>query len=644
MSTRIADADRVLRLCVVAALAFGPVFAAPPASALEIFGLRLFERQDAEEDDTFIGTPQPYTVEFTVSGDDEEIESDLKNASSLWADREEPAAGVAGLVAKARGDYRRLLDALYGQARYGGTISITLDGREASDLLPDVELADPAAVRVTIDPGPLFHFERAQIVNKAPPTTNRDDHVADPAEEGFRVGEPARSGAIVGAGRLASEAWRHQGYAKAEVAERRIVAAHDTETIDATIRVEPGAYAVFGPVTVSGTERMDPAFVARQTGITPGTEYDPDDMKKANDRLARLDVFSSSRLQEAETVGPDGRLPIEVIVQERPPRRFGVGGSYSTLDGLGFEAYWLHRNLFGRAERLRVEGRVSGLGETFKPDELTYRVGTTFTKPGIYTPETDFVASVYGEREVLDAYTRTGVSGRIGFTHRFSEELSARLFATGGYNHFNDDIFGERDFVTAGFLGGITYDTRDNAANATRGIFTELTVTPFYEFEYGNAAASVVAEARAYYSLDEESRFVLAGRVKAGALFDPPIAETPPDKLFFAGGGGSVRGYAYRNIGVETPLGVAGGRSLIEGSAELRVRVTDTIGIVGFADAGYVGAEAFPDFSEDLRIGVGAGLRYITGFGPIRLDIAVPLDRRENDPSVALYVGIGQAF
>src|SRR5690606_232920 len=137
--------------------------------------------------------------------------------------------------------------------------------------------------------------------------------------------------------------------------------------------------------------------------------------------------------------------------------------------------------------------------------------------------------------------------GQVGFTHSFSDRLSARIFATGGYARFNDDVFGERDFVTAGLLGGITYDTRDNAADATRGIFTELTLEPYYEFNYGNAAARIVAEARAYYSLDEESRFVLAGRAKIGALFDPAIAETPPDKLFFAGGGGSVRGYAYRN-------------------------------------------------------------------------------------------------
>ena len=643
MSNRTADFRRTSLLLKTAALLCAVSVAVPvPAIALEIFGLRLFERDRPEED--VIGTPQPYAVEFVVQGEDREIERVLQRASRLWADREKPASGAAGLIAKARADYRRILNALYSEARYDGTISITIDGREADNLLPDAQLASPAAVRVVVNPGPLFHFADARIINKAPPPTNRRDRVDDPAEEGFRTGEVARSGVIIRAAQLATEAWRQQGNAKAEVVEQRIVAAHTSNTIDAELTVDPGRYAVFGPVTVSGTQRMDPAFVARQTGIIPGTEYDPDDLKRARDNISRLDVFRSARVQEAETIGADGSLPIQVIVQERLLRRFGVGGSYSTVDGLGLEAFWMHRNLFGRAERLRFEGKVAGIGPTIDPTELTYRVGATFTKPGIYfSPNTDFVASIFGDREVLDIYTRTGVTAEAGFTHRFTNEITGRLLANAGYATFEDDL-GERDFVTAGFLGGIAYDSRDNAADATEGIFAELTVEPFYEFNYGNAAARVTAEGRAYYSFDEENRFIAAGRLKVGALVDPPIEETPPDRLFLAGGGGSVRGYAYRSIGVETDEGTTGGRSLIEASAELRVRVTQSIGVVGFVDAGYVGESAFPDFSEDLRIGVGAGLRYLTGFGPIRLDLAVPLDPREEDPSVAFYVGIGQAF
>ena len=328
-------------------------------------------------------------------------------------------------------------------------------------------------------------------------------------------------------------------------------------------------------------------------------------------------------------------MPISVIVQERLPRRFGIGGSYSSLDGAGVEAYWVHRNLFGKAERLRFDAKVAGIGSdvgdggTFDPDDLSYRVGVTFTKPGVYTPDTDFIASLFGEREVVDPYTKTAMTGQTGFNHLFSEKLAARLFLNGSQAQFDDD-FGIRDFTTVGVLGGLTYDDRDNPVDATEGYFLDGLVEPFYEFNYGNAAVRMTAEGRTYYSFDEENRIVAAGRLKIGSIVGAPIDEVAPDKLFFAGGGGSVRGYAYQTSALSSPDGaVSGGRSLIEGSAELRVRVTDTIGVVAFADAGYVGADLFPDFSEEFKVGVGAGLRYLTGLGPIRLDAAFPLDPRQ---------------
>jgi translocation and assembly module TamA len=615
-----------------------------PAASFELFGINFFGGATEEEAEPVIGEPQPYTVDFVVAGGDE-IENVLQRASNLWRDRDEPASGAGGLMVKARGDYRRLLAALYEEGRYGGVISIRIGGREAAELPPDAEFPDPVAVEVVVDPGPVFLFGETEIVNRAPPPLDRDDEVEAPEEEGFVTGEVARSGVVLEAERLAVEAWREQGHAKAEAIERRVVAAHPQDILDATLVIDPGRRAAYGPVFVQGTERIDPDFVAYMADLPYGAEYDPDDLERANERLARLGVFRSARLEEAEAIGEDGLLPVSVIVQERLPRRFGIGGSYSTVDGLGFETYWLHRNLFGRAESLRLEARVGGIGDTLDAEEFDYRFSATFTKPGVYTPDTNFVASVVGERQVLEPYTRTGVAAQAGFTHVFTEELQGRIFLTGDHSRYEDDFYGIRDFTTAGVLGGLVFDSRDDPADATEGFFAEVVAEPFYEFEYGNAAARLTTEGRAYFGFGEEDRLVAAGRLKLGSLIGAPISETPPDKLFFAGGGGSVRGYAFRNIGVVRPNGdVTGGRSLIEGSVELRARVTERIGLVGFADAGYVGEESFPDFSEDFRVGVGVGLRYVTGLGPIRFDVAVPLDPREDDPDVAFYVGIGQAF
>lgn len=314
---------------------------------------------------------------------------------------------------------------------------------------------------------------------------------------------------------------------------------------------------------------------------------------------------------------------------------------------MGAETFWLHRNLFGRAERLRLDARVGGIGRSWQPRDWTYRLGARFIKPGIYTPDTDFNAGIAGEREVLNAYTRTGVDAEAGVTHIFDERLSGRLFANVSVARFEDGLrfaYPRREFVTAGLLGAVTYDSRDDSTNATRGIFAELSLEPFHEFVFTNTAIRATAETRAYFSLTGDDGLVLAGRARVGTLAGAPAAETPPDKLFLAGGGGSVRGYPFRSIGVEQGNQIIGGRSLVEASAEVRARVTDSIGLVGFVDIGHVGADPVPNFGEGFKLGAGVGLRYQTGLGPIRLDVAVPINRRPTDPRAAFYVGIGQAF
>ena len=168
-----------------------------------------------------------------------------------------------------------------------------------------------------------------------------------------------------------------------------------------------------------------------------------------------------------------------------------------------------NRNLFGKAERLRFDAKVAGIGSdvgdggTFDPSDFTYRIGATFIKPGIYTPDTDFIASLFGDREVLDPYTKTAITAQAGVNHMFSEKLSGRLFFNGSLARFDDD-FGRRDFRTVGIPGGLTYDDRDNPADATKGFFLDGTVEPFYEFNYGNAAVRMTAEGRTYHGFDNE--------------------------------------------------------------------------------------------------------------------------------------------
>lgn len=619
--------------------------ASTPAQALELFGKCLFGECRSRDGDGLID-PKPYSATIDIStdeGPDRALGKAVQGASLLWQNRSVPAAGSAGLLTRAKADYKRILAALYENARYAGDISITWNGQEVANIPAGTELPDNAEFSITVRAGPVFRFGRTEIVNAAPPASQRRDRVSLPTDEGFVRGAPAYASAVKKAGRLAVEAWRQQGYAKAGIASQSVTANHDTHELNVTLTLQPGRSAVYGPVTVEGTDRMQANFVARQVGLAEGAEYDPDDLKRAEKRLQRLGVFQAVSLKEADDIGPDGKLPLMLTVQETKLHRIGVGATLSTVDGAGVESYWLHRNLFGRAERLRLDGKISGIGSTLDFAKLDYFLGAELTMPGRFTPDTDIVIGGAFEQEVLDLYTKRLGSASVYANHFYSDSITLTAGTYVSYGSY-DDVFGTRNFGIFGVEGKAQYDTRNNKLNPKSGFYTQVGVKPFYEWVYGNVVGKVEAEGRAFRAIDADERTVLAARLKIGAMFGAPINQVPQDELFLAGGGQSVRGYPYRSIGVAVPGGTSGGRSLIEASAEIRRDVTDSIGVVGFADIGQVGSGSMPDFSGDLKIGVGAGIRYNTGLGPLRLDVAVPINRQAGDPTFAIYAGIGQAF
>ena len=376
-------------MCIAAA----SLAVAAPAHGFELFGFKFFEDETQE---AVVIDPQNYVVTFS-STQTGAVENAARNASSLVADQGEPASGVAGLLAKARGDYRRIIAALYNEGHYGAAISILIGGVEASKLAPDARLPNPVDVTVSVDLGPLFTFNSVNIANQAPATSDPDDQVDLPVLRGFGAGQVARSSVILAAEQLAVQAWQQQGYAKAEITGRDVVANHANNTVDVTITVNPGRLAAFGDITVTGTQNMNPEFVRQQTGLAVGQEYDPDELTRAQKRLDRLEVFRAARFQAAQDISPDGLLPYELLVEELPGRRFGAGATYSTVDGLGVEGFHLWRNLFGQAERLRLDARVASIAWPIDTAQFDYMFGGTFTKPGFLTPDTDLVAAIAAE-------------------------------------------------------------------------------------------------------------------------------------------------------------------------------------------------------------------------------------------------------
>lgn len=636
--------------------AMAAMLAAPqPALAFKLFGYSFFESDEKPASPD----AQPYTVDVKVTTQDDDLADRLRAASLLYANKDDtPPPSTPAFLSRARAEYERILAALYANGRYGGTIGISVAGRPLEQVAADATLPHPVPVTISIDPGPAFTFGSVVIKGRAP-ASDADDNpkIMTPEKLGLAPGKPARSETVLQSEQALVDEWRRLGYPKAQPLPRNVDADHKTDRLNVAIGVDSGRAAVYGPIAVTGTTDMDPDFVARQTGLVPGQRYDPADIDRAMRRLRHLQVFSSTRIVEDGAIAPNGALGMTVNVAERPQHVFGVGASYSSLDGAGAQAYWEHRNLFGEAERLRFDAQVSGI-DNADPRKFTYLGGVTFIKPGVFTPFTDLTANLTASREVYDPYAQNTFGGRIGLSHEFSDQLTGKIAISGEYDRVEDaynrynpatQSFGTRDLTFISLPGELSYDGTDDKLEPTRGFRAKLSLEPFYEASYGNGGLIGRIDASTYYALDHDGRFVIAARAAVGSIVGAPADELPANRLFFAGGGGSVRGYAYRSLGptittVDGKDWVVGGRSLVEGSLEFRARITDSIGIVPFIDAGGAFASSYPDFSQDIKIGAGLGLRYYTGLGAIRVDVATPVNRDKGDSLVALYIGLGEAF
>lgn len=580
----------------------------------------------------------PVDLQFRVTTGDEDLERQLRNTSRITGALVEGRYTAQDVLAAARADYSRLLGLLYDEGYYDAIIDIRLDGVEAAGIAP---LDAPQIVRqvvVTVDPGQAFRYARADIAPLAQGTELPED---------YRVGEIARTSDMRTAARAGVSGWRDQGHAKADVAATQIIADHEIRSVDSRIALTPGPLVRFGRLRATGNERLSTRRLYKIAGFPEGDRFDPETLEEVRRRLRRTGVFSSINLEEAEALNPDNSMDVNLTVLEQRPRRIGAGFEISSHDGALVSGYWMHRNLLGGAERLRVDAEAKDLGSGTSGRD--YRLGVRIDRPATIAP--DITASVETRAERLreeDYDLDLGVFG-FGLTWLPSERLTGQTTLEYRRSRVTDDT-GTTDFEVLALPTSVTWDRRDEPTNARRGTWLTGTATPFTGLnDEAGSGLRFVGEGRAYRSFGADDRFTLAGRARAGSIWGPEIEETPRDYLFYSGGGGSVRGQPYESLGVrviEGPEGTTvktGGMSVANLTAEARVQVRPRIGVVAFADAGRVWADSSFDGETDWHGGAGLGVRYDTPIGPLRLDVAGPVGGDTGD-GVQLYLGLGQAF
>lgn len=627
--------DSRVQLRLLPSLAAAVLLLTPlPAQAIELFGLKLFEPEAAEEE--IVVDPVSYSVSIQTGNLDEDLADALTQASALVKDQEKPVSGSLGLLVKVRDDRERLVAALYESARYSGTVDITVAGRPFDDIPPDSEFSRgaPVPVVIRIDPGGVYRFGKIELTG--------DAAGLDPADFGLQTGSNANSGTIIGAEDAMVEALRKSGHPLARISDREIVADHASDTLDIVLELAAGPVAPFGATNVLGTSDMDPDFVAEYADIEAGRTYDPAEVKRARDRLIGLEVFDSVSRQPVDELDADGSYPVAFSVKERKKRFIGVGATLSSTDGAGIEGYWGHRNLFGRAEKLRVEGSVGRIGEA-SIGRLDYNAAILFEKPGAFGPLTKFTSNLKGSFEHPDAYDRTSVSGGVGVVHELSRRQTVSAGLELDWSRVTDS-FGTAKHLIASVPIEYVVDLRDNKLNPSKGYRLLARVEPAHDIQSGTSFVSISGAASSYLAVDRAKKMILAGRIAGGTIVGAGLAAIPAHRRFYSGGGGSVRGYAFQGIGPKDANGdPTGGRSFGEASLELRIQITEEIGLVPFVDVGTVSTGSGLN-SSSVRVGAGLGVRYLTPVGPLRIDAGIPLNRRPGENTFGIYAGIGQSF
>lgn len=586
--------------------------------------------------------------ETRLEGAAGDLRQALEEVSQLKSRQDAPPASIGGLRRRAEGDIARMQRVLQSRGYFEGTASYAIDPGNARLASADAETlaagaqaagsaGGPAQVVLRIDPGPQFTL--------APTGVAYSDTDADVAAlpralpgDAMAPGQPALAAAILDAEKQLARSLRQQGFPHAEVAGRAALADVDTDTLSVTTRIRLGGKARFGALTVEGLETVERRFVERRVAWQEGETYDTALIRETRTALVRSGLFDAVRFAPADEIGPDGRLPVTLTVQERAHRTVGGGLHYSSTEGFGLRAYWENRNLLGNGQRLRLE---TGLSQIEQSALARYRVS------GFRRADQVLELGAEAGREETDVYERIGGVASAAIERPLGGRWQGRAALFADIARLDEVGEAEELSTLAGLELRAVYDGADSALDPTRGVRLTLSATP-HAGRHQDALAFLTgtAELRSYVPLAEKGRLVLANRLKLGSIAGARTGELPADKRFYAGGAGSIRGFEYQEV---APLGAdgtaEGGRSLAEISTELRWRVTESFGVVPFADGGLVSDAPFPEFQQEMAWAAGLGFRYYTSFGPVGVDLAYPLSTpSDEEPSLKFYVTIGQAF
>jgi translocation and assembly module TamA len=618
--------------------------------------------------------PQPYKVELVSTGNGA-MDSTLHATSDLVSLRTSAPVSPYGLIARARSDIDRLKTVLESYGYYQSGVNVQIDGAALNtpglaDQLMGLPKKQDAKIQVKFTLGPLYHVRHITIDGDLP--ASAQDTLP------LKSGDPAVAAAVLAAGAKLSSVLGEQGYAFAKVDAPVAYEDNTDPVLDVTLHVEAGTKMRIGEINFRGLKRVHEKLVRRRLLIHTGDQYNSSIIERARADLVTLGVFAAVSVEVGSKADDTGGVPITFRMRERLRHLINVTAAYSTDLGGSGGVTWGDRNVFGNAEQLTVTTSLLNAGGS-STNGLGYDATIKYLLPDFGHRDQSLQFSLGAIKQYLDAYDQTATTAGVTLTRKLDKQWTV----SAGVATVNEKIievvglicspppFPKRCdppdengtvldkptyyYTLIQLPIAITFDSTDLASpldDPTHGMRDSLSITPTHSLGASSATFLIdQIKLATYFDLDKllplsPGRSVLAARLVVGLAQGAGEYSLPPDQRFYGGGSASIRGYAYQAVGPNFPYTdyPVGGTALVAGGAEFRQRFGQNFGAAFFVDGGQV-SNKLTVTPANVFVGVGAGVRYYTAIGPIRLDLAVPTKHTAiENQSFQVYIGLGQAF
>ena len=600
----------------------------PPAAVGQAAGQR---RLDTRKADAVGEIRYSWSIQGLATVPSAEDLIDQFRKQSVLQQEQKAPANAAQIGRRSAADADLLTGLLRAQGYYDATVEARTE-----------KAGSTLNVLLAVDPGQQYRFASVEL-----PGLGAAAEDAPALRQAFAVkaGDPVIAANVIAAGQALQRRLGENGFAGARIGDQDVAINHETHRATLTLPVDPGPVARFGVIRSSGK----PPFSARHLG-TIARFHKGDIFKRSKVEDFRRALIATTLVSVAEVrpVPTDGGRTIDLAVRLEPAPQHTIAGEpgYGTGQGARIEASWTDRNFFNPEGALTLRG-VAGTNEQLAAVQV--RRNNFLQRDQVLNLQ--FSAS----NQTFDAYEAKTVRLAANIERQSNFIWHKKWTWTAGAEVLGTDERGvfstagsksTRKFLIAAVPAGLGYDSSDSLLDPTRGFRLSGRVSPEISFHGGSFTyARTQIDASAYHPISD--RVVVAGRVRLGTIIGAGVYDIAPSRRFYSGGGGSVRGYGYQRLGPKDVDGdPIGGRGLAEFGLEARIRLKQfggNFGLVPFVDGGSLTTEPLPDF-KDWRIAAGLGVRYYSSFGPIRIDLGVPLKRDKGDGPVAVTVSLGQAF